>query len=188
MIDPELEKKNFIHVGQIWSPSLLQIHQRSGGERRNIKEVPRMEKQSYSRIGIFFFFFCKLQNVCTKIAVDLRSYSKIVKERFLPPPIADTHSTIIGLKQIQRDVDAHYLSLSGNLAFKAQIDVTAFKHFPKCVPYYYSCPAVEDVINKRLRSVCGLYLASIKELSSHEQVLKNPQTNKNDPAPPSEPR
>ena len=97
MIDPELEKKNFIHAGQIWSPSLLQIHQRSGGERRNSKEVPRMEKQSYSRIGIFFFFG-KLQNVCTKIAVDLRSYSKIVKERFLAPPIADTHSTIIGLK------------------------------------------------------------------------------------------
>ena len=67
MIDPELEKKNFIHAGQIWSPSLLQIHQRSGGER-NSKEVPRMEKQSYSRIGIFFFFLqiakCLNENCC----------------------------------------------------------------------------------------------------------------------------
>ena len=55
-IDPELEKKNFIHAGQIlaeiWSdmirsPSLVEIHQwREGG--RNTEEVLRMEKQLYS--------------------------------------------------------------------------------------------------------------------------------------------
>ena len=52
----------------------------------------------------------------------------------------------------------------------------------------HSCCAVQDVINWRLCSVCGLYLASIKESSSHKQVHKDAQTNENDPPPPPEPR
>ena len=54
------------------------------------------------------------------------------------------------------------------------------------LPYDYSCPSVQDVINERLCSVCGLYFASMKKISSHKQVHKNPQTNENDPSSPSE--
>ena len=67
-------------------------------EKEEIVKKSLEWKSNHIRESEYFFFFGKLQNVCTKIAVDLRSYSKIVKERFLPPPIADTHSTIIGLK------------------------------------------------------------------------------------------
>ena len=38
----------------------------------------------------------------------------------------------------------------------------------------YSCPAVQDAVNKRFYSVCGLYLAFIKEMFSYKQVHKNP--------------
>ena len=101
------------------------------------------------------------------------SYLKIVKERLLPPLIAIIRRTIRKLKWVQRDVDAHYLFLSENLAFKAQLGVTALKNLPKLTPYDYSCPAIQDVINRRLCSVCSLYLASIKEMSSISVFYQN---------------
>ena len=82
---------------------------------------------------------------------------------------------------MKRDVDAHDLSLSQNLALKAQLGLTSLKIFPKGITYDYSCPVVQDLINRLLRSACGLYLASIKKMSSHNQVHINPQTKENDP-------
>ena len=101
------------------------------------------------------------------------SYLKVVKDRFLPPPISVTHTTITGLKWVKRDVDAHYLSLTQNLALKAQLGVTTLKNFPRCIAYDYSCPAAQNIMERRLCSTCGLYLASIKEVSLHEQIHKN---------------
>ena len=100
--------------------------------------------------------------------------------------LAVTRNTINGLKWVKRDVDAHYLSLSQNLTFKVQLGVTALENFPKDIPYDYSCLAAQDVINRRLCSVCHLYLSSIKEMSSHKQVHKNLQTSENDASPPLE--
>ena len=74
------------------------------------------------------------------------------------------------------------------LNFKAQLGVTTQKNFPKGVRYDYSYLPAQDVINRRLCSVCDLYLASIKEMSSQKEVQKNPQTNENNPLPLSEPR
>ena len=63
--------------------------------------------------------------------------------------------------------------------FKAQLGVTTLKNFPKGIRYDYSYLPAQDVINRRLCSVCSLYLASIKEMSSQKEVQKNPQTNEN---------
>ena len=64
--------------------------------------------------------------------------------------------------------------------------------FPKGIPYDYSCPVVQEFINRRLCSTCGLYLASLKELASHKKLHKEneeqSQRNENDPPPPQEPR
>ena len=58
--------------------------------------------------------------------------------------------------------------------------------------YDYSCPVVQEFINRRLCSTCGLYLASLKELASHKKLHKEneeqSQRNENDPPPPQEPR
>ena len=64
------------------------------------------------------------------------------------------------------------LSLTQNLALKAQLGVTTLKNSPKGIPYDYSCPAAQNIMERRLCSKCELYLASIKELSLHEQMNK----------------
>ena len=104
------------------------------------------------------------------------SYLKVVKDRFHPQPISVTRTTTSGLKWLKWDVDAHYLSLTQNLALKAQLGVTALKNFPKGIPYDYRCPAAQNIMERRLCSKCGLYLASIKEVSLHEQMHKNQKT------------
>ena len=144
----------------VGSPSPDQIYQ-WGGRRRNTKEVPRMEKQSYSWITIFFAN-CKVsgRNYCRLFR---SSYLKIVKERFLLLPITITCSTISGLTWVKQDVDTHCLSSSQNFSFKTQLGVTALKRFPKGIPYGYSCPSVQDVIK-----VCASYLVSIKKMLSRK--------------------
>ena len=84
---------------------------------------------------------CKDSKCCSPFR---SSYLKVVKDRFLPSPIWLTCTTIRGLKWVKRDVDAHYLSLTQNLALKAQLGVTALKNFPKGIPYDYSCSAAQN--------------------------------------------
>ena len=50
----------------------------------------------------------------------------------------------------------------------------------KGIPYDYSCPAAQNIMEKRLCSKCGLYLASIKEVSLHEQMHKKQKTTPSD--------
>ena len=47
---------------------------------------------------------------------------------------------------VKQNVDAQFLSLSQNLACKAQLGVTALKNVPKDISYDYSFTAVQDVI------------------------------------------
>ena len=110
---------------------------------------------------------CKDSKCCSPFR---SSYLKVVKDRFLPPPISVTRTTTSGLKWVKRDVDAYYLSLTQSLALKDQLGVTALKNFPKGIPYDYSCPAAQNIMERRLCSKCGLYLASIKEASLYEQM------------------
>ena len=104
------------------------------------------------------------------------SYLKVVKDRFHPQPISVTRTTTSGLKWLKWDVDAHYLSLTQNLALKAQLGVTALKNFPKGIPYDCSYLAAQNIMERQLCSKCGLYLASIKEVSLHEQMHKKQKT------------
>ena len=70
--------------------------------------------------------------------------------------------------------------MAQNLALKAQIGVTALKNFPKGIPYVYSCLAAQNIMERQLCSKCGLYLASIKEVSLHEQMHKKQKTTPSD--------
>ena len=72
------------------------------------------------------------------------------------------------------------LSLTQNLALTAQVGVTTLKNFPKCIPYNYSSPAPQNIMERRLCSTCELYLALIKEVSLHEQMLKKQKTTPSD--------
>ena len=91
-----------------------------------------------------------------------------------------TNFTASGSKWLRRDLDAHCLSLTQNLALKAQLGVTALKNFPKGIPYDCSCPAAQNIMERRLCSKYGLYLASIKEVSLHEQIHKKQKATPSD--------
>ena len=51
----------------------------------------------------------------------------------------------------------NYLSLTQNLALKAQLGVTALKNFPKGIPYDYSCPAAQNIMDCVLNVDCILH-------------------------------
>ena len=72
------------------------------------------------------------------------------------------------------------LSLTQNLALKAQLGVTTLKNSPKGMPYHYSCSAAKNIMERRLCSKCELYLASIKEVSLHKQMHKKQKTTPSD--------
>ena len=72
------------------------------------------------------------------------------------------------------------LSLTQNLALKAQLGVTTLKNFPKGISYHYSCDAAQNIMESRLCSKCELYLASIREVSLHEQMHKKQKTTPSD--------
>ena len=133
------------------------------GRGRNTKEVPRMEKQSFWKIAILFSN-CKVsgQKLLWTIPFKLfKNYHGKV------PSIAVTHSIINILKWVKQDVDAHYLSsylYHKILLLKPNLVCNSLKNFPKVIPYNCSCPAAQDVINRQLCSVCGLYLAFIKKM------------------------
>ena len=67
-------------------------------------------------------FKCKDSKCCRAFR---SSYLKVVKDGFLPLPISVTRTTTSGLKWVKRGIDGHYLSLTQNLALKAQLGVTA---------------------------------------------------------------
>ena len=71
---------------------------------------------------------CKDSKCCSPFR---SSYLKVVKNRFLPPPISVTRTTTSGLKWVKQDIDARYLFFTQSLTFKAQLDVTALKHTPR---------------------------------------------------------
>ena len=72
------------------------------------------------------------------------------------------------------------VSLTQNLALKAQLGVTTLKSFAKGILYNYSCLAAQNMMERQLCSACGLCLASIKELSLHEQIHKKQKTTPSD--------
>ena len=144
-IDKELEKRNFGYAGEIlakiWSGMIIDGHPVLADQEviKNSEEW----KSKHVRESQYFLQIvkCKDSKCCSPFR---SSYLKLVKNRFLPPPISVTRTIASGLKWVKRDVDAHYLSLTQNLALEAQLGVTALKSFPKDIPYDYSCPAAQN--------------------------------------------
>ena len=120
---------------------------------------------------------CKDSKCCSPFR---SSCLKVAKDRFLLLPISVTRTTTSGLKWVKWDVDTHYLSLTQNLAMKAQLGVTALKNFPKGIAYDYSCPAAQNIMEGRLYFKWGLHLALIKEVSLHEKMHKKQKTTPSD--------
>ena len=91
-----------------WSPSLAEFI----NEEADQEVIKKSEewKSKHVRESQYFLQIvkCKDSKCCSSFR---SSYLKVVKDKFLPPPISVTPTTTSGLKWIKRDVDAHYLSL-----------------------------------------------------------------------------
>ena len=95
------------------------------------------------------------------------SYLKVIKDRFLPPPIPVVYSQN-GIEWAKDDKEASYLSLFQNIALQASLTPKqAIKKFPKGILYDYSCPSAKDVLIGRLCYHRGLYFGSIKSNVNH---------------------
>ena len=70
--------------------------------------------------------------------------------------------------------------MTQNLALKAQLGVTTLKNLPKSIPYDYSCPAAQKIMERRLCSKYGLCLALINEVFLHEQKHKKQKVTPSD--------
>ena len=92
MIDPELEKKNFMHAGQIlaviWSGMINDSHQvlaKYINEKANEKILKKSLEWKINGIGESQYFFqflkCQDKNSCRLFHLN---YLKIIMERFLP--------------------------------------------------------------------------------------------------------
>ena len=174
-IDEELELQNFEYAGEIlaelWSKMVIDGH----------PVVAELIKDPPSEVSIIKSEEWRANHVresqyllqivkCTDVACCSpfqSSYLKVIKDRFLPPPIPVVYSQN-GIEWAKDDKEASYLSLFQNIALQASLTPKqAIKKFPKGIAYDYLCPSTNDVLTGRLCYHCGLYFGSIKSNVYH---------------------
>ena len=93
---------------------------------------------------------------------------KIMKDRFLPPPLPVVFSST-GIEWAKDDKEAPYLfqnvALKGNLLPKH-----VSTKFRRGIPYDYSCPSMKDALMARVCTHCDLYFESIKSKQTTAQT------------------
>ena len=186
------QKKNFGYAGEIlakiWSSIIIDGHPVlaefvSDLFKKKLRNLKNGRVNTFANHSIFLQIIkCKDSKCCSPFGLN---YLNVVKDRFLPPPISVTRTTTSDIKRVKQDVDAHYLFVTQNLALEAQLGATTLQNFPKSISYVYSYSAAQNIMERRLCSKCGLYVASIKEVFSHEQMDKKQKTTTSDN--PSEP-
>ena len=157
-IDQELELQNFEYASEIlaelWSKLVIDDHpviaEFVKDEASEITITKSEEwKANHVRESQYLLQIVK----CTDKACCspfLSSYLKIMKDRFLPPPLSVVYSST-GIKWAKDDKEASYLSLFQNIALNGSLlPKHASTKFPKNVPYDYSCPSTKDTLTDRV--------------------------------------
>ena len=112
--------------------------------------------------------FYKLSNALTACCSPFQSsYLKLMKDRFLPPPLPVVFSSTV-IEWTKDDKEATHFSLLENVALK---DYLLPKHvitkFSRGIPYDYSCLSTKDALKERVWKHYGLYFGSIKSKQNH---------------------
>ena len=179
-IDEELELQNFEYAGEIlaelWSkivtvghPVVAEFIKDPPSEVSIIKSDEW--RANHVRESQYLLQIVKCTDVvcCSPFQ---SSYLKVIKDRFLPPPIPLVYSQN-GIEWAKDDKEASYLSLFQNIALQASLTPKqAIKKFPKGIQYDYSCPSTKDVLTARLCYHCGLYFGSIKSNVNHSSYCR----------------
>ena len=179
-IDEKLELQNFKYAGEIlaelWSKMVIDGHpvvaefiKDPQSEVSIIKS--EVWRANHVRESQYFLQIVK----CTDVACCSpfqSSYLKVIKDRFLPPPIPVVYSQN-GIEWAKDDKEASHLSLFQNIALQASLTPKqAIKKFPKGIPHDYSCPSTKDVLTGRLCYHCGLYFGRIKSNVNHSSYCR----------------
>ena len=80
-------------------------------------------------------------------------------------------------RSVKGDSEAHYLSLTQNIAMKDQLNSAIIKKYP-IIPDDYSCPSVQPHLRRRICSDCNMYFATFKELNLHKDSHKRKKSTK----------
>ena len=95
------------------------------------------------------------------------SHRKIVKDRFLAPPVSICQSPDDGLTWTRSNTG--YLSLHQTIVMSGMIPASAHRKYPLGIPYDAFNPAVKDDLKKRMCAKCGMYFGTIKVMSVHRR-------------------
>ena len=171
-IDEELELQNFQYAGEILAELWSKIAEFIKDPPSEVSIIKSEEwRANHVRESQYLLQIVK----CTDVACCSpfqSSYLKVIKNRFLPPPIPVIYSQN-GIERAKDDKEASYLSLFQNIALQASLTPKqAIKKFPKGIPYNYSCPSTKDVLTGRLCYHCGLYFGSIKSTVNHSSYCR----------------
>ena len=180
-IDEELELRNFEYAAEIlaelWSKLVIDGHpvvaEFINEEPLEITITKSEEwKAKHVRESQYFLQIvkCTDQACCTPFQ---SSYLKIMKDRFLPPPVPVVYSQNGVIEWAKDDKEASYLLLFQNIALNASLmPKHAITKFPKGIPYDYSCPSTKDNLADSICKHCGLYFGSIKSRQYHSAFCR----------------
>ena len=179
--DIELEKRNFAHAGQIlaevWSNTVINGHPtiaeyiEPDENCQNIIDKDQEWMATHVKESQYCLQIvkCKNETCCSPFR---SSYLTILNDRFLPPPMPIVQ-TIDGLQWGPNEKNATYASLyQAMLLGKNLAPPRAKRRFPKCIPYYFSCPSIQEELPKRICKLCGLYFGTMKSKNIHQEWCK----------------
>ena len=191
-IDPELETKNFEFAGntlaEVWSKLVIDdfpVHAIyvtppvENDEAEDIKEAEEIDiewRTNHVRESQYCLQIVKCDDpeCCSPFRSSLR---KVLKDRFLPPPLKLYQNADGLLKCADSDhADAKFLDLSARLAINIEPENTGFT----TMPYDYFCPSVNAVLADRTCPKCGIYFASKKSKNTHNKVIHKKENCKRD--------
>jgi len=118
-------------------------------------------KSRWSLLVLFDFQIvkCSDRNCCE---TPRGSYFKIFPP-FIPAPVVLNQDSFVA--SLNSDKSNNFTSL----LLRLQIDDTGLRNSHGLLPFDTCCPSVEELVEGRTCSLCGLYFASIKSLKSHKR-------------------
>ena len=182
---PQLEMKNFEHtrkiLGEIWSgmiidgyPVIAEYIDDKASEI--IKDVIQKWRSNHVRSSQYLLQIAKCNNItcCTPFRSSCKN---VAKDRFLPLPFAMSQSLDNGFTWTRSDKTSQHLLVHQTIAMSGVIRKFVQQKYPLGILYDAFNPAVEDDLKNRMRSICGMYFATIKMILMHHRFCKHVHDN-----------
>ena len=172
-----MEKNNFAHAGkvlaEVWSQTIIDNHPVVAEYIEDIEEIPvsaKSEEWRATHVRESHYFLqivkCPDRTCCSN---PRSSFLRLIKDMFLPGPWPLVQTAEDGLR-VKLDGSGKYPSVFVRLALSKDILPRSADNYPKGLPYDFACPSVQDKISKRICKECGLYLATIKSVTSNAKT------------------